>query len=138
MSRERFTQYDDYPRDMLAYLRNYGPHFNRKLCDFAVSRMRKEESGSMRRIEPYTKEQVDNIMRTYGLETVNGQLYDETYVANMCKADYFGSSVPDEMHLAKYVLDTIDDPDGTDGQVFNRWYADMCYNGIAIEWSDML
>ena len=138
MSRERFTQYDDYPRDMLAYLRNYGPHFNRKLCDFAVSRMRKEESGSMRRIEPYTKDQVDNIMRTYGLETVNGQLYDETYVANMCKTDYFGSSVPDETHLAKYVLDTIDDPDGTDGQVFNRWYADMCYNGIAIEWSDML
>lgn len=24
------------------------------------------------------------------------------------------------------------------GIVFNRWYADMCYTGVAIDWEDML
>lgn len=30
------------------------------------------------------------------------------------------------------------DPDGYDGIVFNRWYADMCYTGVAIDWEEMI
>jgi hypothetical protein len=56
----------------------------------------------------------------------------------MCKADFLGSSIVDELHLAKYVKDVIDDDDAYDGIVFNRWYADMSYQGIAIDWSEML
>lgn len=37
-----------------------------------------------------------------------------------------------------YVKDVIDDVDAPDGLVFNRWYADMCYMGIAIDWEEML
>ena len=32
----------------------------------------------------------------------------------------------------------IDDVDGYDGLVFNRWYADMCRTSIAIDWEEML
>ena len=56
----------------------------------------------------------------------------------MCKADFLGSSVPDEKHMAMYIKDVIDDVDAPDGLLFNRWYADVCYKGIAIEWEDML
>jgi hypothetical protein len=56
----------------------------------------------------------------------------------MCKADFLGSSIMDERHLALYIKDVIDDIDATDGLIFNRWYADMCYNGIAIDWEEML
>jgi len=56
----------------------------------------------------------------------------------MCKADFFGSSIIDDKHLALYVKDVIDDVDAPDGLVFNRWYADMSYMGIAINWEDML
>lgn len=60
--------------------------------------------------------------------------YDAVFVANMCKADYLGSSVPDGLHLCLYVKDVIDDVDGYDGIAFNRWYADMCRKGIQVDW----
>lgn len=56
----------------------------------------------------------------------------------MCKADFLGSSIVDNAHLSRYVKDVIDDVDAPDGLIFNRWYADMCYKGIAIDWEEML
>lgn len=138
MVRDNFTRYDEYPQAMLAYLRNYGPHFNRRLFEFAVSKMTKRVDGIEKKLVPISKEDVDNIMRTHGIETKKGQLYDCAYVANMCKADFLGSSITDEEHLAMYVKDVIDDIDAPDGLVFNRFYADCCYNGIAIDWEEML
>ena len=44
MERQNFTQYDEYPRGMIVYMRNYGPHFNKRLCDFAVSKMYKRNA----------------------------------------------------------------------------------------------
>ena len=138
MERHSLTQYDEYPIDMLRYLRQYGPHFNRKLYEFAVSKMYRMVNGKEQRITPYTREDVNNLFMAHGIEVKNAQLYDAAYVACMCKADFLNSSVIDEHHLALYVKDVIDDIDAPDGLVFNRWYADMCYMGIAIEWEDML
>jgi hypothetical protein len=123
------------PEALVNYMRHYGPHFNRKLCEFAVGMMTKDDG---QKITPYNKEQVKTILTRYGIVLKNDQLHDSTYVANMCKADFLGSSIQDESHLALYIKDVIDDPDGYDGLVFNRWYADMCYSGIAIEWEEML
>lgn len=36
--------------------------------------------------------------------------------------------------LCLYVKDVIDDVDGYDGIVFNRWHADMCRKGIQVDW----
>lgn len=138
MTRDNFTRYDDYPQAMLTYLKYYGPHFNRKLFEFAVSRMTKVIRGAEQKITPMTKEDVDNMLRDYNVEIKNAQLYDCVYVANMCKADFLGSSIIDDEHLIKYVKDVIDDIDAPDGLVFNRWYADMCYCGIAVDWEEML
>ena len=77
-------------------------------------------------------------MKAHGVKLNNNQLYDYVYVANMCKADFLGSSVPDEHYLSLYVKDVIDDVDASDGLVFNRWYADMCYLGHPIDWEEML
>lgn len=138
MERVRFTDYDDYPEGMIRYLRNYGPHFNRRLYEFAVSRMKKESNGEMKKIVPVTKEAITMIMDTNGISLEKSQLYDCAYVASMCKADFLGSSVIDDKHMAMYVKDVIDDVDAPDGLVFNRFYADMCYMGIAIDWDSML
>lgn len=135
MNRTNLTQYDEMPEAMVNYMRHYGPHFNRKLCEFAVGMMTKDDG---QKITPYNKEQVKTILTRYGIVLKNDQLHDSTYVANMCKADFLGSSIQDESHLALYIKDVVDDPDGYDGLVFNRWYADMCYSGIAIEWEEML
>lgn len=139
MDRKSLTQYDEYPTAMLDYLRHYGPHFNKKLCEFAVSNMYKiGTDGKKRKIVPYTKEKVDQLISAYGVIIENSQLHDATYVANMCKADFLGTSILDERHLVLYIKDVLDDIDATDGLVFNRFYADMCYTGIAIDWEEML
>jgi hypothetical protein len=138
MRRTNLTQFDEMPEAMVAYMRHYGPHFNRKLFEFAVSLMTKESNGKGVPVTPYNKEQVKNILASHGVQLKNDQLYDSAYVANMCKADFLGSSITDERHLAMYVKDVIDDPDGYDGIVFNRWYADMCYTGVAIDWEEMI
>ena len=62
MERSNFTQYDEFPREMLIYMRNYGPHFNRKLYEFAVSHMTKKVGDKEVRIKPYTKEETDNLL----------------------------------------------------------------------------
>lgn len=138
MTRDNFTRYDEYPEAMLTYLRNYGPHFNRKLFEFAVKGMTKWADGKEQNITPFTKDNVENILNNNGVNVRNGQLYDCAYVANMCKADFWGSSITDERHLALYIKDVIDDIDAPDGLVFNRFYADCCYKGIAIDWEEML
>ena len=74
------------------------------------------------------------VQATRHLLKMSNDYYDAVFVANMCKADYLGSSVPDGLHLCLYVKDVIDDVDGYDGIAFNRWYADMCRKGIQVDW----
>ncbi len=138
MNRVNFTQFDELPQSMIVYMRNYGPHFNRKLFEFATDRMTAKVNDREEPIRKYTKDEVNNLLLKHGVNVKNSQLYDAAFVANMGRADYLGSSIPDEKHLALYVKDVIDDVDGYDGIVFNRWYADMCYTGVAIDWEDML
>lgn len=123
--------YDDKPTSMKRYLRYYGQHFNKKLCDFAVNKMNHGKS-------PVSKEKVDDILSKYSIKLDNNELYDYVYVYNMGYNDFLGSSIIDEKHLAMYVKDVIDDKDGYDGIIFNRWYADTVCIGIPIEWDDML
>lgn len=46
MRRESLDIYDERPREMKAYLSNLGWHFNKKMCDFAVSLMKKVNSAT--------------------------------------------------------------------------------------------
>ena len=140
MIRESLDVYDELPEEMITYLKHNGRHFNKKLCEFAVSRMKSinPSTGKVSKLVPISKESIDALLKSYRIELDNNELYDYVYVANMCKADFLGSSIPDEQHLCKYVKDVVDDVDGYDGIVFNRWYADMCRQGIPISWIDML
>ena len=127
----RLDFYDDRPASMKRYLKYYGEHFNNKLCDFAVSKMNHGK-------QPVSKEKVDEILTKHQVKLEHNELNDYVFVYNMGNNDYLGSSIIDEKHLALYVKDVIDDEDGYDGIVFNRWYADMVVQGIPIEWDDML
>ena len=132
MKRDSLDLYDKIPEGMTNYLRYYGRHFNRKLCDYAV------ELISDQFETPITKSQLDELLKQYGIVLKNNVLNDYVYVANMCQADFLGSSIKDMQGLALYVKDVIDDRDAYDGVVFNRWYADMTRKGLPIEWEEML
>lgn len=138
MVRVNFTMFDDIPDAMLSYLRYNGPHFNKSLFEFATSMMSKNVAGKIQPIKVMQKDAVKSLLDKYGVKLHNDQLYDSSYVANMCQANFLGSSVPDEHRMALYIKDVIDDPDAVDGQVFNTWYANMCYRGIAIDWNEMI
>lgn len=83
-------------------------------------------------IKPYTKEDVENLLKAHGLKLDQDSGYDSVYVANMAKADFYGSSISDDAHLAKFIKDYLDDPDGYDGIVFTRFYADCIGSGTPI------
>ena len=59
MNRANFTDYDEKPADMLNYLKYYGPHFSKRLCEFAVSLMTKENGEP---IKPISKDEVRNLL----------------------------------------------------------------------------
>ena len=123
---------------MVNYLRNYGKHFNKKMYDFAVSTMYKERNGKKERITPVTKEQFDTVMARHGIKLENDAMYDGVYVWSMGMADYFGSSITDEAHMAMFVKDYVDDPDQADGFIFNRFFSDCVLKGEPIDWEEML
>jgi hypothetical protein len=138
--REPLDIRDKRPEEMEAYLSNFGWHFNKKMCDFAVSLMKRinPATGKKERIEPVSKEKAEELLTKYGVKLDNNSLYDFVYVINMGKADFFKSSIPDEQHLAMYVKDVIDDPDAPDGTTMRRWYATMIASGEPIEWDEMV
>lgn len=125
-----------FPSGMEDYLEFNGWHFNKKMCQWAVSRMYKEKDGVKTYITPYTKETVEALIKKYNISLeVN---YDAVYIANMAKADFFGSSIPDESRLALYVKDVMTDSDAYDGMPFTRFYADCIGSGTSIPWEDVL
>ena len=140
MYREPLDIYDERPQEMVSYLRHNGMHFNGKAQRFASSLMRKRNpaTGKNERIETWSKDQVDEMLKRNGVTLENATGQDYVFVANMAKADFLGSSIEDEAHLARYVKDVVDDPDQADGFIFNRWYADTVRSGIPVDWEEIL
>lgn len=65
MYREPLDIYDERPSEMVAYLRHNGMHFNGKAQAFAASLMRKRNpaTGKNERIDPWSKDQVDDMLK---------------------------------------------------------------------------
>ena len=125
---------DNMPKSMRKYLSNYGWHFNKQLCQYAVSLMRKKG----KQLEPVSKEYIDKVLAQNDITLENNVGHDYVFVGNMCKADYYGSSISDEKHFALYIKDTIDDEDAGDGTTMRRWYATMVANGIMVDWEEFV
>lgn len=138
MYQTKTGSYDTIPEGMMRYINNYGCHFNKKLSDEAARRMYRRVNGNKEYITPYTKEQVDSLLQSRNIKIERNKLYDSVYIANMCKADFLGSSISDEAHLALYIRDVLDDPDAEDGFIFNRFYADSIFMNNPIDWDSML
>lgn len=135
----RLDDRSTFPSGMEQYLSYYGWHFSKAMCEWAVSRMYKAgRDGSDVKIKPYTKEDIDKIFTTYGMKVPEGNHYDCVYIANMCQADFLGSSIPDEKHLALFVKDVLEDADSYEGMPFTRFYSDCIGSGTPIYWEDLL
>ena len=74
-------EYDIIPREMRAYLRNNGRHFNKKACEWAVKNMRKRNSNtnSSEKIEMKSKDEIDELLKTHGITLNKNKGYDYVY-----------------------------------------------------------
>ena len=131
----RLDYYDILPKGMDAYLSSYGWHFSKALCEWAVSKMR-DRNGE--KVKMKTKEEVDSILTDAGVEIENDYGYDKVFVMHMGLSDYWGSSISDQAHLARYVKDVLDDKDGYDGIALTRFLADCSAKGVPINWEDVI
>lgn len=128
-----------FPSGMEEYLSQYGWHFSKKMCEWAVSRMYKRNSLDKKiPIQSWNKDSVDKLLNKYGVTIENKIGYDYVFAANMCIADYYGSSIIDEQHVALFIKNYVDDPDGYEELPFTRFYADCIGSGVPINWEDML
>lgn len=102
MKRQALDSYFEITDDMSKYLRHNGWHFNKKAFDYATKHMRRKNPSSdkLEAVEPYTKEQVEEILTRNGIKLENAIGYDCAFVATMVKADFWKSSIEDERHLA--------------------------------------
>ena len=117
------------------YTDQFGCHFSKRLCDWAVSMMR-DRNGN--RLQPMTKEQADEFMRSHGVTLKNGKGYDAAYVLQMARADYYGSSITDDARLALFVRDYLDDPDGSPTKAFDHFVVDCRAKGEPVFWDSMI
>ena len=133
---DRLDYYDIRPAGMDAYLSSHGRHFSKPLLEWAVSMM-KDRNG--KKVKLPEKRQYDEIMSMYNqkLERTNG-FYDGLYVWCMGTSDYLGSSIIDEQHLAMFVKNYIDDPDGNKTRAFDEFYINCIAKGIDIPWEDII
>lgn len=117
------------------YVEQYGCHFNRKLYEWAVSMMR-DRNGN--KVQAMSKDQASDWLKAQGVTLKNDKGYDAAYVLAMAKADYYGSSVKDNVHLALFVKDYQDDPDGVKTKAFDHFVMDCRAKGEPIFFDEML
>ena len=117
------------------YIDQYGPHFNKKLYEWAVSMMT-DRNGN--KVAPITKEQVDDFMKNQGVSLKNDKGHDAAYVRAMLYADCWGSSYTTDKQLALGVKDFLDDPDGSKTKAFDHFVVDCRSKGEPIFWDELL
>lgn len=132
--------YDAIPPAMRNYLAYYGFHFSKRAYEYAASQMRKRNpsTGKAEKVEPWTREKLNDLLAKYGIVITGSTLYDAAYVAHMARCDFLGSSIPDEAHLCLFVKDYIEDPDASDETAFRRWLATEIGNGNPIDFADII
>lgn len=133
------SSFDDIPRDMKKYLQHYGYHFSKAMYEFAASQMYKKDSlGKEEKMKPIEKEKLSEMLKKFNVNLENDVMYDSAYVYTMIQSDFYGKSIKTEQDCATHIKCMIDDVDKPDGYIFNRFYADMCFSGIPIDWEEML
>lgn len=130
----------NFPSGMREYLDIYGWHFSKKMCEWAVSKMKRKNTatGKSEPVDYVDKEKVDEILKKNNVKLENDIAYDSVYTFAMARADYLKSSIADEAHLALFVKDYLDDEDGYPEIAFTRFYADCIAKGIPIIWDDVI
>jgi hypothetical protein len=117
------------------YLAEMGWHFNEKACEYAVQYLKDRNNKP---IKPYSKEEVDDMLKKYNVTMEKNKGWDYVYVASMAKSDMDDSPLADEKSIASYIKIVIDDADAADGEIMGCWYTKMIFRRIPVDWAMFL
>lgn len=117
------------------YLAEMGWHFNEKACKYAVQYL-KDRNGKP--VKPYSKEEVDDLLKRQNVTLDKNKGWDYVYVASMARSDMDGSPLADDRSIANYIKIVIDDADAADGEVMACWYVKMIFRHIPVDWAMFL
>ena len=117
------------------YIAEMGWHFNERACQYAVQYLKDRNNKP---IKPYSKEDVDEMLKKQNVTLEKNKGWDYVYVANMAKSDMDGSPLADDKSIANYIKIVIDDADATDGEIMGCWYVKMIFRHIPVDWAMFL
>lgn len=86
----------------------------------------------------WDKKACDEFLKNNGVTVKNAMGHDAAYVLNMARADYYGSSITDDGHLALFVKDYCDDVDGNPTRAFDEFYINSVAKGVPVFWDECL
>lgn len=117
-------------KDYVEYKKKNGMHFSDKLAEWASKRM-KNANGME---HTWSVADVQGAYKALGLKLPEGATWgDATYAANMMYAD-LGPELKADTDAVKYGHRLISDPDAYEGQLFNRYTADVMEANIPVPW----
>lgn len=138
MCRPALDMFDRRPVSMSAYLSNYGWHFSKGLCEFAVSLMYSEDKdGKKVYAKCKKKDEIHELLTKHGIKMDKPLDYDFVYLFHMYSTDLKGTE-DDEKKLLMIAKAIWCDVDVADGVTLRRWLATMTGNGEPVYWSDFL
>lgn len=117
------------------YIAEMGWHFNERACQYAVQCLKDRNNKP---IKPYSKEEVDELLKKQNVALEKNKGWDYVYVANMAKSDMDGSPLADDKSIANYIKIVIDDADAADGEIMGCWYVKMIFRHIPVDWAMFL
>lgn len=121
------------------YEDSYHGQFSKKLAEWAIGNMklRDQNTHQLRPIKPKTAEEVEAIINRCGLQIPKECVYTVWYLWHMAVADYPMSLTTDEQR-ARFVEETICDPDGIPENVLDCFVVKMRNAGKPIFWERMI
>ena len=117
------------------YIAEMGWHFNERACQYAVQYLKDRNNKP---IKPYSREEVDELLKKQNVTLEKNKGWDYVYVANMAKSDMDGSPLADDKSIANYIKIVIDDVDAADGEIMGCWYVKMIFRHIPVDWAMFL
>lgn len=113
--------------------------FSKRLAEWAISNMvvKDPTTKEMKQLKAPTLEETKELLEKYKVEMPQEFLYTAWYLYSMTKADYQESLKTDEQR-AKYIEETICDPDGMPENVLSCFVAKMCNAEVPIFWEKYL
>lgn len=125
--------------DRAIYEDMYHGMFSKKLAEWAISKMSKEDQSSktVKRIVVRKLDDVQQVLSENKITLPDEFVYTSWYLFNMAVADYPKSLKTDEQR-ALFVEETLCDPDGMPENVLDCFVTKMCNAGVPIYWEQFV